>query len=54
VRVVLDSNIFISALIAEKGAPFLLYKAWQKRRFDLVCAVEQIDEIRNASRYPKF
>jgi uncharacterized protein len=53
-RVVLDSNIFISALISEKGAPFLVYKAWQKRRFDLVCAVEQIDELKNASRYPKF
>jgi uncharacterized protein len=54
VRVVLDSNIFISAIISEKGVPFLVYKAWQKRRFDLVCAVEQIDELKNASRYPKF
>jgi uncharacterized protein len=53
-RVVLDSNIFISAPISKSGAPFLVYKAWQKRRFDLVCAVEQIDELKNASRYPKF
>ncbi len=53
-RVVLDSNIFISALISEKGAPFAVYKAWQKRRFDLVCATEQIDELRNVSQYPKF
>ena len=53
-RVVLDSNIFISALISEKGAPHLVYQAWMKRRFDLICAVEQIDEIRQASRYPKF
>lgn len=53
-RVVLDSNIFISALISKKGPPFLVYKAWQKRRYDLVCAIEQIDELKNASRYPKF
>jgi uncharacterized protein len=53
-RVVLDSNIFISALISKSGAPFLVYKAWQKRRIDLVCAVEQIDELKNASRYAKF
>ena len=53
-RVVLDSNIFISALISEKGAPFLIYKAWHKRRFDLVCAEEQISELRDVSKYPKF
>lgn len=53
-RVVLDSNIFISALISEKGAPFLVYKAWHKRRFDLICAEEQIDELRDVSKYPKF
>jgi uncharacterized protein len=54
VRVVLDSNVLLSALISPHGPPHRLYMAWRDRRFELLVAQEQLDEIRRASRYPKF
>jgi uncharacterized protein len=53
-RVVLDSNILLSALISPYGPPHRIYQAWRHRRFELVTAPIQLDEIRRASRYPKF
>jgi putative PIN family toxin of toxin-antitoxin system len=52
--VILDSNLLFSALISPHGLPALSYKAWREGRYDLVTCPEQIDEIRRASRYPKF
>jgi uncharacterized protein len=52
--VLLDSNIFWSALISPKGAPHAIYSAWLNSRFRLLTCQEQIDEIRAASRYPKL
>ena len=53
-RVVLDSNIFISALISEGGAPYKAFDAWVNGRFNLVSSEEQIAELRRISRYPKL
>ncbi len=53
-RVVLDTNVLLSALLSPRGSPDIIYRAWQKDRFDLVTSVTQIDELRRASRYPKF
>lgn len=53
-RVVLDSNILLSALISQAGPPHRIYQAWQKKRFVVVTAIVQLDEIRRASRYPKL
>lgn len=53
-RVVLDSNILLSALISPYSPPHRIYQAWQKGAFELVTCAEQIEEIRRASRYPKF
>lgn len=53
-RVVLDSNVLFSALISQHGPPHEIYQAWQKRRFTLITAHVQLDELRRASRYPKF
>jgi uncharacterized protein len=52
--VLLDSNIFISALISPHGAPAIIYKAWLGGRFRVVTCQPQIDEIRIASRHPRF
>jgi hypothetical protein len=52
--VLLDSNIFWSALISPKGAPRAIYNAWVNSRFQLLTCREQIEEIRAASRYPKL
>jgi len=53
-RVVLDTNILFSALISPHGGPGQIYRAWRADRFEVVTSRVQLDEIRNASRYPKF
>lgn len=53
-RVVLDTNVLLSALLSPHGSPDVIYRAWQKDRFDLVTSTTQIDELRRASRYAKF
>jgi putative PIN family toxin of toxin-antitoxin system len=53
-RVVLDTNILFSALISPHGKPDVIYRAWRSARFEIVTSRLQLDEIRRASRYPKF
>ena len=53
-RVVLDTNVLLSALISPHGPPDVIYRAWRAARFEVVTSVAQLDELRRASRYPKF
>jgi uncharacterized protein len=53
-RVVLDTNVLLSALISPRGAPDTIYRAWKATKFDIVTSVVQLDELRRVSRYPKF
>jgi putative PIN family toxin of toxin-antitoxin system len=53
-RVVLDTNVLLSALISPHGRPDTIYRAWRAARFEIVTSVTQLDELRRASRYPKF
>lgn len=53
-RAVLDTNVLLSALLSPHGWPDVIYRAWQKGRFDLVTSSAQIDELRRVSRYEKF
>jgi uncharacterized protein len=53
-RVVLDTNIFVSALITETGSPNKIFDAWLNGRFGLVSSHEQMVELRRISRYPKL
>jgi putative PIN family toxin of toxin-antitoxin system len=53
-RVVLDSNVLLSALLSPHGPPNAIYRAWRAARFEIVTSVAQLDELRRASRYPKF
>jgi putative PIN family toxin of toxin-antitoxin system len=52
-RVVLDTNVLLSALISPHGAPDAIYRAWRAAKFEVASRV-QLDELRRASRYPKF
>jgi uncharacterized protein len=54
IRIVLDSNILFSTLISQHGAPHHIFQAWRTKRFELVTCSIQLEEIRRASRYPKF
>ncbi len=53
-RVVLDTNVLLSALLSAHGVSDRIYRAWQKDRFELITSATQIHELRRASRYPKF
>lgn len=53
-KVVLDSNVLLSALISPYASPHQIFVAWQKHRFELITCPQQIDEIQRASRYPKL
>lgn len=53
-RVVLDTNVLLSALISPHGAPDIIYRAWRAAKFDIITSTIQLDELRRASRYPKF
>ena len=52
--IVLDTNIFISAILSASGPPARIYEAWREKRFEIATCTEQIEEIRTASRYPKL
>jgi uncharacterized protein len=54
VRVILDSNVLLGALISPFGPPDAIYRAWRTGRSVLVTSLKQLDELRRASRYPKL
>ena len=51
-RVVLDTNILLSALINPHGVPAELIVAWREQRFALVTSVEQLVELGEVARRP--
>jgi hypothetical protein len=51
-RVVLDTNILVSALMAQSGPPARIYRAWQEGYFTLLTCSEQLDELRATLRKP--
>jgi putative PIN family toxin of toxin-antitoxin system len=53
-RVILDTNVLLAALISPHGPPEILYRAWRAARFELVTSKTQLDELRRVSRYPKL
>ncbi len=52
--VVLDTNVLLSAILSPAGPPAQIHDAWRGKRFELVTCPEQIEELRRASRYPRF
>jgi uncharacterized protein len=53
-RVVLDSNLIIGALINGTGIPAGVLEAWRRGRFALVLSEEQIEELRRVTRYERL
>ena len=53
-RVVLDTNILISALIVKGTPPDRLYQAWLLGDIELVTSDAQIDELTNVLARPKL
>lgn len=53
-RVVLDTNVLVAALISPFSPPHTIYQAWRASRFQLITSVVQLEELRRVSRYPKI
>jgi uncharacterized protein len=53
-RVVLDTNILLSALISRHGAPAQLIVAWREQRYELVTLGEQLIELGEVARRPEL
>lgn len=51
-RVVLDTNVLVSALISPLGPSDRLYQEWRNGIFDLITSEEQLEEFRRVTRYP--
>ena len=52
--VVLDTNILLSALRAERSPPAVIVDAWAAGHFGLATSLAQIAEFKRAARYPKL
>ena len=52
-RVVLDTNILVSALISPVGYPAAIYDAWEDGKFTLLTCAEHLDELRATLRKPR-
>ena len=53
-RLVVDTNILVSALLSDASLPAQIVVLWRAGRFDLLTAAEQLDEIGRVTRYPKI
>jgi uncharacterized protein len=53
VRVILDTNVLVSALAKPGSVPGQVLQAWRDGRYDLLSSAEHLAEIRRVTRYPK-
>lgn len=53
-RVIVDTNILLSALINPHGIPAQLIDAWRAARFELVTSREQLLELGEVARRPQL
>jgi putative PIN family toxin of toxin-antitoxin system len=54
VRLVIDTNILVSGLLAATSLPAQLVVLWRIGRFDLLTTADQLDELMRVTRYPKI
>ncbi len=52
--VILDTNIFVSALLTKHTPPYRIFWSWRAHRFDIATCPEQLAEIRRVSGYERF
>ncbi len=52
-RIVLDTNVFVSALISQHGPPAELFDLWNDDEYEVVTSELQIDELRRVLTYPR-
>ena len=53
-RVVIDANVYVSALISSKGAPARIIEHWLQGKFDVLISQAIVDEIVRVTAYEKL
>lgn len=53
-RLVIDTNILVSAILSGTSLPAHLIELWREGSFDLLTSAEQLDELMRVTRYPKM
>ena len=53
-RVILDTNVLLSAFLRVDSNPYKVVQAWIDGRFELVSSAAQIEEVARVSRYPRI
>lgn len=53
-RVVIDTNVLVSALLSSTALPAVLVTLWRGGRFTLLTAEPQLDELTRVTRYPEL
>ena len=53
-RVILDANILLSALLSPHGAPAQILAAWERKSFTLIACEELVSELRDVASRPFF
>ena len=53
-KVVLDTNVLLSCLMAPKGVPGRIVAAWIDPQFELVMSLAQVGEVARVLAYPKI
>jgi putative PIN family toxin of toxin-antitoxin system len=53
-KVVLDTNIFISGVISSKSNAGKVIQEWQKNSFEIITSLKLLEEIKQVLKYPKI
>jgi putative PIN family toxin of toxin-antitoxin system len=53
-RVVLDTNVYVSGIILSRGTPFQILEAWRHHAYILVTSEAIIAELERVLRYPRI
>jgi len=53
-RVILDTNVLVSALLTPDGVPARLLDAWFEGRYELLTSESQLEELRLVTRHPRI
>lgn len=53
-RVVVDTNVFISSLLSPQGIPSQLFQFWELHLFDILVSDKSLEELARVLRYPKI
>jgi uncharacterized protein len=52
-RLVIDTNVLLSALMSPRSPSARIFALWRSRKFALLTGAEQLDEVVRVTRYPR-